>query len=30
MIDDYAEDHNDNFINDYQYAATYFVQTVES
>jgi len=29
-IDDYAEDNNDNFINRYQYAATYFIQTVES
>ena len=29
-IDDYAEDDNDNFIDRYQYAATYFIQTVES
>jgi len=29
-IDDYAEDYNDNFIHRYQYAATYFIQTVES
>jgi len=29
-IDDYAEDENDNFIDRYQYAATYFIQTVES
>jgi len=29
-IDDYAEDNNDNFIDRYQYAATYFIQTVES
>ena len=29
-IDDYAEDDNDNFSDRYQYAATYFIQTVES
>ena len=29
-IDDYAEDDNDNCIDSYQYAVTYFVQTVES
>ena len=29
-IDDYAEDNNDNFINLYQYAATYIIQTVKS
>ena len=29
-IDDYAEDDNDNFIDGYQYAVTYFIQTVES
>jgi len=29
-IDDYAEDDKDNFIDCYQYAATYFIQTVES
>jgi len=28
-IDDYAEDDNDNFIDRYQYAATYLIQTVE-
>jgi len=29
-IDDYAEDDNDNFIDRCQYAATYFIQTIES
>ena len=29
-IDDYAEDDNANFIDRYLYAATYFIQTVES
>jgi len=29
-IDDYAEDDNDNFIDRYPCAATYFIQTVES
>ena len=29
-IDNYAEDDNDNFIDQYQYAVTYFIQTVES
>jgi len=29
-IDDYAEDDNDNYIDRYQYAATYFIQIVES
>jgi len=29
-IDDYAEDDNDNFIDRYQYAATSFIQTLES
>jgi len=30
MIDDYAEDDNDNLIHRYQYAVKYFIQTVES
>ena len=30
MIDEYAGHDNDNFIDRYQYAATYFIQTVES
>jgi len=29
-IDDYTEDDNDNFIDPYQYAATYLIQTVAS
>ena len=29
-IDNYAEDEDDNFIDRYQYATTYFIQTVES
>ena len=29
-IDDYAEDDNDNFIDRYQYAVTYFIQIIES
>jgi len=29
-IDDYAEDDNDNFVDGYQYAATYVIQTIES
>jgi len=29
MIDNYAEDDNDNFIDRYQYAPTYLIQTVE-
>ena len=29
-IEDYAEEDNDNFIDRYQYLATYFIQTIES